>query len=211
MATTIVDKHLARPKALEALLYLVEVGGASHVQIALALGAASKIVKTRVAALKALAQAVLGALALVLGLELRANAAACAAKDRRPQAPRPTVMAAATAAGAAGGEAGAAAVPPFDLLRATARLWEAGAHLPSTSISGVHDGLGLTVHDFKADALGERQRARPVLRVHERQLEFEARTTSTTTSKPRALEAPPSTVKLASPAEMPGPPGVRAT
>jgi len=77
--------------------------------------------------------------------------------------------------------------------------------------SGVHDDLGLTVHDFKADALGERQRARPVLRVHERQLEFEARTTSTTTSKPRALEAPPSTVKLASPAEMPGPPGVRAT
>ena len=75
MATTIVDKHLARPKALEALLYLVEVGGASHVQIALALGAASKIVKTRAAALKALAQAVrlfggsafdLGALALVL-------------------------------------------------------------------------------------------------------------------------------------------------
>jgi len=118
MATTIVDKHLARPKALEALLYLVEVGGASQVQIALALGAASKIVKTRAAALKALAQAVLGALALVLGLELRANAAACAAKDRRPQAPRPTVMAAATAAGAAGGEAGAAAVPPFDLLRA---------------------------------------------------------------------------------------------
>jgi hypothetical protein len=51
------------------------VGGASHVQIALALGAASKIVKTRAAALKALAQAVrlfggsafdLGALALVL-------------------------------------------------------------------------------------------------------------------------------------------------
>ena len=40
--------------------------------------------------------------------------------------------------------------------------------------SGVHDGLGLTVHDFKADALGERQRARPVLRVHERRLEHEA-------------------------------------
>ena len=40
--------------------------------------------------------------------------------------------------------------------------------------TGVHDGLGLAVYDLEADALGERQRARPVLRVRERRLEHEA-------------------------------------
>ena len=208
MATTIVDKHLARPKALEALLYLVEVGGASHVQIALALGAASKIVKTRAAALKALAQAVrlfggsafdLGALALVLApakgvdgnvehrdKEVRDAAAALVGEVRlalgrreqdwckgikgvadaklkelkeaplppplppserrrlRSEGPAPTGAAAdsaaATAAGAAGGElCGAAAAPPFDLLRALPH--SKGSAVPDTWLQSLTDNL----------------------------------------------------------------------